>query len=81
MRQSRIVKKLRENGWKQSINDKTIWCYGRASIMFYKDEDEKVYIMSSRGDCGAVENIRMITLTPYRILIQWKSFEEWYIIY
>lgn len=81
MKRSKIIRKLKENGWKQSINDKTVWCYGRASISFFKDEDEKEFVMSSRGDCGAIDNIQMISLTPFRILIQWKSLEEWYIIY
>ena len=82
MTKREFTTKLKNEGWvveKYTSCEK--WKCGDISILLKSDETGNPYIQLSDVDWGYIENIEQLSFTPFRILIQWNMYQEWYLKY
>lgn len=82
MKKSKLENLLMENGWICEIkNNAQKWKRGDAILYLARDFNGKYFLQLSEDEWGYINGIYSIEFTPFRILIRWDNYQEWYITY
>lgn len=82
MTKEEFIKRIVANGWKYEESSLQGKCQCGDIIIYLKsDEEYNFYLQLPDKEIGYLNSIVDISFTPFRMLIQWETYQEWYLIY
>lgn len=82
MTKKELVILLDKQGWcKYQGNNVERWQKGDALISIFKNPHGNYLLSNSTGDVKPLSDLKTISFTPFRVLVSWSGYSEWYMIY
>lgn len=82
MTKQEFTTRLKKEGWSvKKYSDYENWQCGDVTLTLKYDNEGDTIIELTDDEWGYLNKIEGISFTPYRILIQWEAYQEWYLKY
>ena len=82
MTKEEFIASIKAEGWEYEDSPLQGKCQCGDIVVYLKSDDfNNYYLQLPDNEIGYLDSIVEVSFTPFRMLIQWDTYREWYLIY